>query len=389
MSVHEGTDRDPLVLAARVEGLWERAASRARGSSLEIYHRFATRRVAERLRGESTPVARIVVEEGLALRRLDGSRVAFAACSGDTTDIVDWLVARATEAADLPRSALPAWAEADGALRCDHDAAALPELGGVSDRLDRWVAPCGNAVLAARIEVATTTETWVAHGGFRASRRRTRTAAVAQLVDSTVSWSSRGSAEPDPLGAEPGDAGKSDANAAVELLPDAAAELVTALVAALHVGRPDRLPSEVGAGWVVADVPDDSESQRGGAFDDAGFPTSRTVLADGRAPLASLDGPGHLLRASYRDPPAPGPMHLVVEPPRAAVGPTLRFSRVRIFPIEPEVWFLRLQPGCRFLGPVDPRELARAVAGAGASPATRVGGVRTPSLVLAGLPLGD
>jgi len=167
----------------------------------------------------------------------------------------------------------------------------------------------------------------------------------------------------------------------VELEPEAAAEIVERLVVLLH-GPDSEEGREVGPGWVVADEPDRPDALRGGEFDDAGFATATTVLADGRGTVSRLAGPGHLLRGSYRDRPSPSAMHLVVEPPPSAIAPTWRVSHLRIVPIEPRVWALRVAPSGETIGPIDPYDLVRGIAGAGSMARRLVGGTLTPSLIV-------
>jgi hypothetical protein len=137
----------------------------------------------------------------------------------------------------------------------------------------------------------------------------------------------------------------------------------------------------------------------GGAFDDAGFPTRRRILADGSREVGALEGEGQFWRSSYRDPPCPGTTTLLVETAGATpVDQGILVRDLRLHPVSDDRWILEVdgsllrrgEPSGAVLGlvlEVDPADLVLRCAAA-VGPARRTArGVVTPTLVFEGLGL--
>jgi hypothetical protein len=178
--------------------------------------------------------------------------------------------------------------------------------------------------------------------------------------------------------------------------PECSAILVRALVRSLHTGKTE---VEAGAAWKVTDDPTRAGALFGGTFDDAGFPTRRTVLSDGERCRGIIKGPGHYRRPSFRDRPVALPSQLDVSatdsrPPASCVLATGVVLQVT----EPDRWILRIDgalledgyPGPVLrtsFAPISPVELVRrCIAAVGPCRASHLG-VETPALVFDDLSL--
>jgi hypothetical protein len=121
-------------------------------------------------------------------------------------------------------------------------------------------------------------------------------------------------------------------DARVVFSPETSASIARALAGVLH--RPGVEPgAAVGSGWIVRSNADPGSSLLGSAADDAGFPTSERILADGRHVVGDWGGPGSLRRGSFRDSPESTPICLKIDPPR--VDPPRRsvwVSRLNLHP---------------------------------------------------------
>jgi hypothetical protein len=260
------------------------------------------------------------------------------------------------------------------------------------------------------VEVAATVESWVADRGPMASRSRER------------AWALMRAREPGPgdraskpvlVAARrwgrlapgawrevledrllPDRKGQPPPGRAVPVLfsPECSALLVHALARTLHA--PGREPGiEVGPAWKVYDDPLRPEALFGGTFDDAGFATGRTRLANGNRSCAGLGRQGYLRRASYRDRPSPAPAHLTVSPtkcdmPEAGVVVTA----LDVHPVAPDRWVLavegaRLERGApgsalhaAFVS-ISPEDLARRCVGTIGPPRASHLGVESPALL--------
>jgi hypothetical protein len=132
------------------------------------------------------------------------------------------------------------------------------------------------------------------------------------------------------------------------LAPRAAAPVVTALVNAFH--REDSPKRERGGpGWDIADDPSCSDGLVGGTFDDAGFPTSRRVLAKDGLWVGSVAGPGTFRRSSFRDPPSEDATNLVVDGGRTDHDPGTAdiAERSRVIRSSRDLWVLELDVASR------------------------------------------
>lgn len=415
---------DASTLAKRLETLRRTIDSELPGSDLELYHRAAlTLRVSgdgERKQLE-TQYGR---DEGLALRATarKGSDVAFAATSGSKPSSLRWVVARCRDLhAPAPHEGL--WARDGGPEQNDRDGdPQLPPLAEVREWLDRARQALadgggkGPEPLELSVEVAATVESWVADGGLRASRVRTRGWALMRTrkpwrgdrVSKPVLVARRRWSELPPgawrevledrnlpdrgTGAPP--------TAAVPVLfnPECSALLILALAKTLHAGT--RAPGiEVGPAWKVYDDPCHAQALFGGSFDDAGFATRRKRLANGHRTCGTIKARGHYRRPSFRDRPIPLPSHLSVSA-TARPAPTegVIATALSVHPLDSGRWLLRIdgalldhgRPGA-VLRPsfvsISPEDLAlRCVATVGPPRLSHLG-VETPALVFDNLSL--
>lgn len=180
------------------------------------------------------------------------------------------------------------------------------------------------------------------------------------------------------------------------LTPEAAASLVPAVVTALHgSGSPEN--AEVGPGWRIEDVPDHADGLVGGKFDDAGYPSGATILADRGRSRGRLEGPGFFRRGSFRDPPAPAASTIVVRSTETERPEEFyRVRALRILPLGAGRWVLEVD-GVRRRGDeageilqaaratTTPLEIARACRGTLGSARAAGWGIVTPGIVLDGL----
>jgi hypothetical protein len=409
---------DASSLAKRLESLRRTVDSDLPGSDLELYHRAAlTLRVSDE--GESKKVKmQYGQDEGLALRATTrkGSDVAFAATSGSQPSSLRWVVARCRELyAPTPQEGL--WPRDGGAEKNDRDGAPeLPPLAEVREWLDRARQALaghggkGPEPLELSVEVAATVESWVADGGLRASRVRTRGWALMRI---RKPWKGDHASKPVlvarrrwselPPGAWrevledrnlPDRSASPPPTASVPVLfnPECSALLVLALTKTLHAGA--REPGiEVGPAWKVYDDPCHAQALFGGSFDDVGFATRRKRLANGHRTCGTIKARGHYRRPSFRDRPIPLPSHLSVSA-TARPAPTegVIATALSVHPVESGRWLLRIdgalldqgRPGA-VLRPsfvsISPEELVlRCVATVGPPRLSHLG-VETPALL--------
>jgi hypothetical protein len=178
--------------------------------------------------------------------------------------------------------------------------------------------------------------------------------------------------------------------------PEDSALLLLALSRGLFTpGLRDR--TVVGAGLVLTDEPGEPSALYGGAFDDAGFPTRKTSLADGRSVVGTLSGPGHLRRPSFRDPPAPLATHLKLAVANATLPPIASLATdLRVHVVAPDGWIVevkgvRLENGCPSgahwggWGEVSPASVARGVSGTVGPVRRSHRSVDSPALLVEGL----
>ncbi len=383
---------------------------------LELFHRVTLRARATRESLDDAPLLETGSEQGVAVRvAVEGHRTsAFAAASGGDETAVGWALERASRNRTWStRSKECEWAEGNGKLRLDLDPGG-PVQG--AEALDRWL----TGVLTdlghgARgwVEAGLTIESLVNDLGLSAVRLRRRAWASltgARIVtdvsgqirtfvgEDLASLASGMSA--DRALFSPGDpmpAASEDAPLLLE--PEAAATMARGLAQALHRdGSTLGLP--VGPGWKLVQDPQAPDSPFAATFDDAGFEAGTRVLADGREVTGVTEGPGFLRRPSFRDPPEPLALNLVVtsepQPPPASF---LAVADLRIHGGEEGDWLLELQVRTRGAGKrareettrrflrVRPEDLVKRVAAAVGRARPTAKGVNTPGLVLDGLRL--
>jgi hypothetical protein len=362
---------DPDALLERLVDLHEASLSWHRCARLELYHRSSvTLRVT--LRGdEKETFTRVGSDEGLAVRvERPGERgTFFAASAGGDAAKLRWALDHALRGRpERPGEGRgEGWPSDRASSLVDHDPEArLPspaELGGWLTRAlealhataRRRGAPL--EVERAWVEAALTVESWAAEMGMRCSRRRLRAWAMAHVrekagAERVLPVASRSWAElPDAgwrrlaeqLGVprrrrRPPERGRTD----LVFTPATSATLVAALARAIHLG-PQETGSSVGPGWSVSDEPHHPEALFGGLFDDAGFYTAATRLAQDGEITGNLNGEGHFRRSSFRDRPESWPSWLVVEArPRPVPGRGLIVSDLRIHPLRPQRWTLEV-----------------------------------------------
>jgi hypothetical protein len=342
------TERLAQCLESCTTGVDRRFGFRA----IELYHRAALSiRVSLDTRDGTT--SRTGADQGMALRAepAAGREVRFAAGSGGGEEALVRLLELASRGAGGEWS--PDWTAAEGDLS-DVDAdGGLPAPGELTDWLHRARRRLAEVPGdGCWVEVARTVESWVGAAGLRARRERTRAWALARPIGRPLIVASRGF---DRLRAEGwaelmtdravhGPSG-APATAGLPLLftGETSALLVQALAHAVH-GAGAAPVKTVGPGWRLADDPRAPGALFGGRFDDAGFPTNRTVLADGDRLLVHLEERGHWRRPSFRDRPLVMPANLVVDPP--TVEPperALRVSGLSIHPLAPDRWVLEVE----------------------------------------------
>lgn len=310
---------------------WERAARECEGGErVEVYLR-SSRRVRVRLPRIGPAAEEHGLDEGLAVRihRPASREIGFAASSGIGPAIAAW-AGRSALGAARPGGQV-AWIENPTVRR---DVRPVSREGSEPRALAAWL----HGVVD-RADTTPSEEPWIERsdtieavrngaGGWIRARRRVwgigLTPAVlvdgAEPIPRAVAGSEVSALPTDPWSAarHPGGHGRPLALEPTEwevvFDGDSLAALIPALVEALSTG-PGEISMPVGRGWVVSDDPLHPASLVGGEWDDAGFPSSRRLLADGGRLVDRLDGPGCLRRGSFRDPPEPSPSFLVVEPP--------------------------------------------------------------------------
>ncbi|MDX1388042.1 MAG: hypothetical protein R3344_02575 [Acidobacteriota bacterium] len=404
----------PEASLERITRVFERVRGVVGSSRAELYHRASFRL---RVRLDASDAREIIEtghDEGLAARvRTGGGRVGFAAVSGGEIEDAQWALSEA--ASRETTVAKSSWADHSGAPIIDCDPTVCPDPAALRTTLRRSLSRSGETCpdspptwAGSWIEWGTTVESWVADGGFRASRSRSRAWAMTpkRLApehgggEIPALIAARGLDELGRFGwiapalhgtAVPLDAALSDGTLLLE--PFAAALVVRALAVELCApGRTTR--QEVGPGFRISDDPAHPKGLTGGKFDDAGFPTIRKPLADGSRILALFEGRGHLRRSSFRDPPAPDLTTLVVEgggetPPKTVI----HIPEARLHVLAPGDWVLEPvgawlgdagsgKPIARSFLRVSPHEIARRLH-ATAGPATlSPNNTQTPALIL-------
>jgi hypothetical protein len=363
---------------------------------LELYHRASKAIRVSSKAGSEAVLSRTGFEEGVAARlRLRGeAAVAFAAASGGGLPSLRWAIDRAVQHGAGRRARQSAWPLRDGQL-LDHDTGEeLPPARDLiawlndscrrlEERPDCWV------------EAVTTVESWIADGGGCASRRRTRGWAVARARPRPLILASRRwdelpkSGWADLASDRKHGTVKSAGSRLVLFTAEAAADLVSAIVRGSFVTN-ERLNAPCGGGWALSDDPTSPQAIFGGSFDDGTFPTRRKSLADGKRVMDLIDGPGHLRRSSFRDPPRPLPSHIVVERQvEASCDGALVVTGLMVHPLSASEWVIEFDgaSGADLEGFIrtDPLELMRCCAGACGLPRLSHRGVETPALLFDGL----
>jgi hypothetical protein len=364
--VDDGQRLDADALTKRLE-LLRRSTHGAEGLSVELYHRAAlTLRVGTGRDGKSVTTQR-GEDEGLAMRAAtrEGNELAFAASTGSELPSFRWVLerGRSSESSVPPQAGWPT--DRTEPLLDREGETGLPSVDELSGWLSRArevleTGPGRPQHLESWIEVAHTVESWVADGGLRASRTRTRGWALYRTREPWAGdraskrvlvahrrWSElppdawRSVLEDRRL---PERAPEAPPTRKVPVLfnPECSALLVQALVRSLHSDESGR-GAEVGAAWNVTDDPAGDGALFGGTFDDAGFPTRRTLLSDGRRWCGAIEGRGNYRRPSFRDRPVALPSQLVVSsgvtrPPDSCVLATALGLHVT----EPDRWVLRI-----------------------------------------------
>jgi len=324
-----------------------------------------------------------VRESGLACRVFgrEGEPAGFASASGVSTSEAEWVADRARTFEGRASGSTPEPSDLAGE-RWDLDPADSLPTG------DSLIALVRERKAVEWIELGTTVEILIGSQGWMACRRRNR----AWLLGSNGRGEIRARRGFEDLAEQDEDAISSIPPGGIVptslvLAPSASGALVSALVSAFH-----RSNEQCGAGLDVDDVPAHEEGLAGGAFDDAGFPTSpRPITADGYW-VPFEPGPGNVWRGSFRAPPTPGTSNLVVSPGKpASHGDCLRISKCRVVPLGRDVWVLDLetgQGGPRFAARVDPRAVSLApIATLGPAVPTATGPIG-PHLVVDGGLLG-
>jgi len=318
---------------------------------------------------------------------------------GEADDVPTWAVGEPERADRDEMERLPSPAELKSWLARSWDLLeAQPGVGSRLEIADAWV------------EAAATVESLVGSGGLAAVRTRTRAWAMARLRarDPAIraprpllvagrrwdrldeaGWAALAGERCWETGAL---AGSRAGRMRVTFRAEAAALLVAALVRALHTGTA-AIGRPVGPGWAVADDPFVPDALFGGAFDDAGFPAQRRILADGERVTDAAAGPGAFRRPSFRDPPQPLAFHPALESGREEPeGEGLWVSELAIHPLPDGRWLLECDGALRRgseAGPwirgglvsTTPGTLVRScVARVGPARSSHTG-VRTPALV--------
>jgi hypothetical protein len=347
------TELDTERLARRIESCTTGVDRRFRFSTIELYHRAALS-IRVSLDARDGTASRAGAEQGMAIRAepVEGREVRFAAGSGGGEETLERLLELASRGTGGEWSA--GWTAAGGELS-DVDAdGGLPAPAELTDWLQRARSRLARApVDGCWVEVGRTVESWVGSAGLRARRERTRAWALARRTARPLIVASRGfdalRAEgwaelmTDRTAHEPTGEPAPGGSPLLFFTGETSALLVQALARAIHGGGAEPVRA-VGPGWRLADDPVAPGALFGGRFDDAGFSTNRTVLADGEGLPVRLEERGHWRRPSFRDRPVVMPANLVVDPP--SVEPperALLVSGLTIHPLAPDRWILEVE----------------------------------------------
>jgi hypothetical protein len=369
------TDIEALVGEARV--LWERARSVSESKRVEVYLKRAQRHRIGRDPISGALLRSDAIETGTACRvqSAAGAGLAHVAITGsDGASLSRALLgASPSLAADIRSLAMGGAFPSERIERETHDMDLDEEAlrSGLADRPAlAWVEA------GVTVEVLIGVEAWVA------VRTRARSSALAG--DRPRLFARRGFGVLDTIPAVDEPPERTAPMETLALEPGAAAPVVASLVQAVHTSEAF-IGSPTGPGWSVADDPGCPDGLAGGEFDDAGFPTSRRVLADGRHVSASLDGPGSYWRRSFRDAPRALPSTIVL----SGASPTVREMRgltaCRLLPLGAEDWVVEL-PGTRpgYLR-TSPARLLQGCRGTFGAAVPTADGVITPGLIFEGI----
>lgn len=382
-------------IVARARLLRELASSRSGTERVEVYCKESSRVRASRGVTSGALEVSFANESGMAVRigAAAGQRSAFASVGGRSRDAMRWAVDTAVAAGEGCGARMLSASEVVGMERLDLDPS---ERLPASERLKEWIQGSPSADW---IEAGVTVETLCGDSGWVAVRRRARSWALFDRTQPALAArrEAAGWELPEPPGSETGSApfppGRADARTII-LLPEAAAPLVTALATVFH-GEGSRKGEPVGVGWCLEDDPLHLDGVCGGQFDDAGFPSARSTLAEGGRVVGILDGPGTYRRPSFRDAPTPGISTIrVLQDPPLSPPAGLLVRRCRVLPLEVDSWALELD-GADLSGGsargetwslrADPRRLILACTGPSGVARLTGEGVLTPSLVFEGL----
>lgn len=371
-------DREAITRIAR--SLWEGARRITACDCTELYLKRASRRRASRDLIDGSIRISESLESGTAVRwsRHDESGSRHVAIGG--MDPIN--LERALLTADgQPITLMAEIATGDHAGRSERlDCDADMELPG-EPVLREWL---GSSPGTHWIELGTTMEVLLGPEGWTAVRGRGRSSALGgdhgtrliarrgfDILGTLQRHEKRGLRE-----------GQSGAKEHIILSPDAASRIALALVGRFHGVEP-ALGLGVGAGWVVLDDPWFEAGIAGGSFDDAGFPTSRRVLADGTHVVGGLRGMGTYWRRSYRDPPRSLPSTLIVGPGDSsrASGAVGGFTTCRVYPVRSGDWIVELGDRDIVRFRTSPTAMLEGCAGRDGGSELTADGVMTPGLV--------
>jgi len=312
-----------------IANLLEKTSSDHGGGPVEGFHRSSDTRRLEWDGSSEGAASRIGREQGGALRWIDPRHQAlgFAAASGGAAVALATCRTIASEILQKPIDACPWNVEASPVEDVDASAG-MPTHEEMEDWLRKYAL---QPVDSAWVEAGLSSETWLTCPKNRQTRVRARAWAMwiprekagtspkplflaargwreLLRLDPTEAWRDRALSE-DGERPWPDDA-------KFVFSPETSAILAKMLAITTH--RPGTNPgTPVGPGWILTARPDeDAGSLFGSRVDDAGFPSTGRILADGRNVTGDWGGPGSLRRASFRDPPEPVPVSLRMEPPR-------------------------------------------------------------------------
>jgi hypothetical protein len=354
---------------------------------MELYQRAS---IAMRIAlgdSEGPSLSRMGKEEGIAVRLLSSEgKIGFAASSGSDERSLRWAVDRA---AVCPATVgASGWTESGEELEDLDESACLPPAQEMCCWLNEALGRLPDRPHSAWVERAVTVECLVAEGGLSFLRSRGRGWAVAWIGSKPLIAAGRGlvSFTGRRWNELLADRNRAGGRRGLLFTPESAATLVSALVRSFHADE-SSLGKPAGPGWRVADDPLSSVALFGGSFDDAAFKTERRLLANGRRITGAIAGPGNLLRASFRDPPLPLPMHLVVEPGlEEQPGDPIPITDLTIHPLSAGEWAIQVGSGQIR---TSPEELIRRCVAAIGPQKLSHNGVLTPALLFEGLHLSQ